>query len=106
MTIVTNEDKNTSAKVKSWLSITDAGAIITLSVPTMVNGVQVDKVTLRSPTLADSRQMDSLEPTDRNAWEEAMFCSLGQMGSSDLRGFKLKDYYRLQEGYFQLASPD
>ncbi|KAF2395396.1 phage tail assembly protein [Pseudomonas frederiksbergensis] len=87
----------------SWLSVTATHAVVTLSRPSEANGVQVDTVTLRSPTLREERAADRAAQGDAEQRELMLFAGLTEMGLKDIEGLKLLDYHRLQEGYSRLV---
>lgn len=87
----------------SWLLVTAEHAVVTLSRPSETNGVKVDKVTLRSPTLRDERAADRASQGDAEQRELMLFAGLAEVGLKDLEGLKLLDYHRLQEGYSRLV---
>ena len=89
--------------VPSWLFLTAQHAVVTLSRPSEANGVKVDKITLRSPTLRDERAADRAAQGDAEQRELMLFASLTEVGLKDLEGLKLLDYHRLQEGYSRLV---
>lgn len=87
----------------SWLLVTAEHAVVTLSRPSETNGVKVDKVTLRSPTLRDERAADRAAQGDAGQRELMLFAGLAEVGLKDLESLKLLDYHRLQEGYSRLV---
>lgn len=87
----------------SWLLVTAEHAVVTLSRPSETNGVKVDKVTLRSPTLRDERAADRAAQGDAEQRELMLFAGLAEVGLKDLESLKLLDYHRLQEGYSRLV---
>jgi hypothetical protein len=93
-------------KTPSWLAVRADGVTVTLSKPSEANGVQVDKVTLRAPTVRDIRAAQSTAGSDDEQRELNLFASLAEVGTKDLEGLTLKDYSRLQAGYFRLVQDD
>lgn len=87
----------------SWLLVTAEHAVVTLSRPSEANGVTVDKVTLRSPTLRDERAADRASQSDAGQRELMLFSGLTEIGLKDIENLLLLDYHRLQEGYTQLV---
>ena len=87
----------------SWLSVTAEHAVVMLSRPSEANGVTVDKVTLRSPTLREERAADLASQGDAEQRELMLFAGLTEIGLKDIEGLKLLDYHRLQEGYSRLV---
>ncbi|WP_349970922.1 phage tail assembly protein [Pseudomonas caspiana] len=90
----------------SWLTFAAGHAQIKLSRPAEVNGVQVDTVTMREPTVRDVRAATATSNGDSEQREMMLFASLTEMGSKDLEGLPLKDYNRLQAGYFRMVQDD
>lgn len=90
-------------KLPSWLSVTAECAVVTLSRPSEANGVKIDQVTLRSPTLREERAVDRAAQGDAEQRELMLFAGLTEVGIKDLEGLKLLDYHRLQEGYSRLV---
>ncbi|MFJ4055983.1 phage tail assembly protein [Pseudomonas sp. NPDC089743] len=96
----------TTKKLPAWLNLAADRVTVTLSKPTDMNGVQVDKVSLRSPTVRDIRAAQQGVGEDDEQRELNLFASLAEVGVKDLEGLTLKDYSRLQTGYFRLVQDD
>ncbi|MER2099762.1 MAG: phage tail assembly protein [Pseudomonas qingdaonensis] len=94
------------AKTPTWMELRAEGVSITLSKPTEANGMQVDKLHLRAPTVRDVRAAGAAAGGDDEQRELALFASLAEVGTNDLEGLTLKDYNRLQAGYFRLVQDD
>lgn len=92
-------------KTPSWLTVTDASATVRLTAPIQANGVQVDTLRLRAPTVRDIRNAQA-GGDDEEQRELGLFASLAEVGVKDLEGMALKDYTRLQAGYFRLVQDD
>ncbi|MCU9528637.1 phage tail assembly protein [Pseudomonas mosselii] len=95
-----------SKKIPAYLQVEADRVIITLSKPAECNGVQVDKLSLRAPTVRDIRAAQQLTNGDDEQRELNLFASLAEVGVKDLEGLTLKDYTRLQAGYFRLVQDD
>jgi hypothetical protein len=95
-----------SKSLPAWLSITAENALISLSRPSEINGVQVDKLTLRSPTVREVRAADRAAGGDDEQRELVLFADLAGAAIADLEGLKVVDYNRLQAGYFRLEQDD
>ena len=93
-------------KTPSWLTVRDDSVTVALSKPSQSNGVQVDALTLRAPTVRDIRAAQKTAGSDDEQREMNLFASLAEVGVSDLEGLTLKDYSRLQAGYFRLVQDD
>ena len=89
----------------TWMALQADRVTVRLSKPSEANGVQVDQLSLRAPTVRDIRtaQAGSGEEEQR---ELNLFASLAEIGVKDLEGLALKDYTRLQAGYFRLLQDD
>lgn len=93
-------------KIPSWLTVRTENVAVMLSKPSQANGVQVDQLTLRAPTVRDIRTAQSTAGNDDEQREMNLFASLAEVGTADLEGLTLKDYSRLQAGYFRLVQDD
>lgn len=103
----TQVDTGTNPKeLPKYLSVTDAGVTITLSTPSMLNGVKLDKITMRSPTVREVRKCQQAHPNDELAVDTMLFASLAEIGTEDLMGLTLKDYQRVKTGYFRMVDED
>jgi len=89
-----------------WLSVTTDQAVVTLSCPSEINGVSVDTVALRSPTVGDVRAANRDAAGDAEQRELVLFASLAGAPIADLEGLKLVDFNRLQAGYFRMDQDD
>lgn len=98
--------EKTENKLPAWLELTSAGARITLSKPKEQDGVQVDKLLLRSPTVGEYRKADKAAGGDPAEREALLFACLCDISVQDLEKLELLDYRRLQEGYFRLVPLD
>lgn len=90
----------------SWLLVTTDQAVVTLSCPTEINGVAVDKLPLRSPTVGDVRAANRDAAGDAEQRELVLFASLAGAPIADMEGLKLVDFNRLQAGYFRMDQDD
>lgn len=95
----------TQVKTPSWLKLSADGVVVKLTKPSEANGVQVDSLALRSPAVRDIRAAQSASGDDEQR-ELNLFASLAEVGVKDLEGLALKDYSRLQAGYFRLVQDD
>ncbi|HCR1541441.1 TPA: phage tail assembly protein [Pseudomonas aeruginosa] len=89
-------------RLPGWLTLDADAALVRLSRPAQCNGVSVDTLTLRAPTVRDIR----LAGDDAEERELQLFASLAQVSRQDLEGLKLSDYQRLQGAYFRLVQDD
>jgi len=93
-------------KLPQWLDVDAERVSVRLSRPSEANGVQVDSLTLRAPTVRDIRNAQLGGAKDDEQRELNLFASLAEVGVKDLEGLALKDYSRLQAGYFRLVQDD
>ncbi|WP_420220188.1 phage tail assembly protein [Pseudomonas moraviensis] len=95
-----------SALMPAWLSLTTDQVLVTLSCPSEINGVTVDKLALRSPTVGDVRAANREVGGDDELRELVLFAALSGAPVADLEGLKLVDFNRLQAGYFRMDNDD
>lgn len=95
-----------SKSLPTWLSVTAENAVVSLSRPSEINGVQIDTLTLRSPTVREVRAADRAAGGDDEQRELVLFAELAGAAISDLEGLNVVDYNRLQAGYFRLEQDD
>ncbi|KJK20349.1 phage tail assembly protein [Pseudomonas sp. NPDC087612] len=95
-----------TAKMPSWLNVSAERVVVQLSKASEANGMQVDSLSLRAPTVRDIRTAQSAASGDDEQRELNLFASLAEVGVKDLEGLSLKDYGRLQAGYFRLVQDD
>ncbi|MBU6959667.1 phage tail assembly protein [Pseudomonas sp. CVAP len=95
-------DTDYSPSMPAWLSITTDNVMVTLSCPSEINGVTVDKLALRSPTVRDVRSANREAGGDDEQRELVLFAELSGAPVADLEGLKLVDFNRLQAGYFRM----
>ncbi|MBS7440635.1 phage tail assembly protein [Pseudomonas syringae] len=88
------------------MTLTAESVSVKLTKPAEVNSVQVDTITMRAPTVRDVRTAQAAANGDAEQREMNLFASLAEMGVRDLEGLSLKDYSRLQAGYFRLVHDD
>ncbi|HEK1685633.1 TPA: phage tail assembly protein [Pseudomonas putida] len=89
-----------------WLNVAADRVTVRLSRPSEANGVQVNSLSLRAPTVRDMRNAQAGGASDDEQRELNLFASLAEVGIKDLEGLTLKDYGRLQAGYFRLVQDD
>lgn len=89
----------------SWLTVTCDSVTVILTRPAEVNGVTVAKLSLRAPTVRDIRNAQG-GAGDEEQRELNLFASLAEVGVKDLEALTVKDYTRLQTGYFRLVQDD
>lgn len=90
----------------AWLTVAAEAVTIQLSKAAEFNGVQVDRVTLREPTIGDLRTAAKLHKDDKEAQEFHLFASLAECAPGDIERLTVKNYNRIQEGYFRLVADD
>ncbi|AZO82645.1 hypothetical protein PSJE_01565 [Pseudomonas jessenii] len=89
-----------------WLQLGSGIATVTLSRPSEANGIQVDKLTLREPTVREMRAATLQGGSNEEEQEMVLFCSLASIGRADLEGLLMRDYRRLQTAYFRVGADD
>lgn len=89
-----------------WLQLGDGIATVALSRPSQANGIQVDKLSLREPTVREMRAATLQGGSNEEEQEMVLFCSLASIGRADLEGLLMRDYRRLQTAYFRLGADD
>ncbi|MFJ4154181.1 phage tail assembly protein [Pseudomonas sp. NPDC089752] len=93
-------------KQPQWLTLSAERVTVRLSRASEANGVQVDSLSLRAPTVRDIRNAQAGGSGDDEQRELNLFASLAEVAIKDLEGLALKDYSRLQAGYFRLVQDD
>ncbi|MBV7552017.1 phage tail assembly protein [Pseudomonas sp. PDM28] len=89
-----------------WLQLGSGIATVTLSRASQANGIQVDKLTLREPTVREMRAATLQGGSNEEEQEMVLFCSLASIGRADLEGLLMRDYRRLQTAYFRVGADD
>lgn len=89
-----------------WLALTEDGVTVTLAYKANITGVLLDKVTMRAPSVRDMEAAKVAGGGEYDKMEKNLFCSLIGATDADLAGLKIKDYNRLQAGYFRLVEED
>lgn len=87
-------------KIPSFLTITDTGVVVKLKKPVEANGVMVDVLTMREPTIRQLRSAKTTSGGDKEVEEMNLFSSLTEISVADLDNMGSINYGRLQEGYF------
>lgn len=95
-----------SKPLPKYLALSADSVTVTLSKAVELNGVQQDKITLRAPTVRDMRVAQTTGGLDDEQRELNLFASLAEVGVKDLEGLTVKDYTRVQTGYFRLVQDD
>ncbi|PTT97547.1 phage tail assembly protein [Pseudomonas mohnii] len=90
----------------SWLAVTAEGVTVTLAYQTNFNGVLIDKLTMRAPSVKDVEAATIAGGGSLEKMEKNLFCSLLTATEAELVSLKYKDYKRLQVGYFRLVEED
>ena len=93
-------------RLPKWLELTDEGVTVTLAYKANISGVLVDKVTMRAPSVRDMEAAKAAGGGEMDKMEKNLFCSLIMATETDLASLKIKDYNRLQAGYFRLVEED
>lgn len=98
--------KQAPEKTPAWLAVGADGATITLSRASSMNGIRQNKVTLRIPTVGDLRAAARHSKDDKEEQEIFLFASLAECAPADIEGLSMRDYNRVQDGYFRLIAED
>jgi hypothetical protein len=97
---------NLNKPLPSWLALTDEGVTVTLAYKANIGGVVVDKLTMRAPSVKDMEAAKAASGGEMDKLEKNLFCSLLAASDAELTALKIKDYNRLQAGYFRLVEDD
>ena len=89
-----------------WLALNDDGVTVTLAYKANISGILVDKVMMRAPSVRDMEAAKAAGGGEYDKMEKNLFCSLITASETDLASLKVKDYNRLQAGYFRLVEED
>lgn len=89
-------------QLPSWLTLTSDSATLTLTRPSDINGVKVEQLSLRAPTLREVRASDAIGGDDAVLREVTLFASLTDAGTKDIDGLTMVDYVRVQSAYSRL----
>lgn len=95
-----------SKPVPKYLKLTAENVTVTLTKPTEMNGIKVDTITLRAPTVRDMRMSSQTSDGDDEQRELNLFASLAEVSVKDLEGLTYKDYNRVSTGYTFLVRED
>ncbi|MFF7860795.1 phage tail assembly protein [Pseudomonas monteilii] len=95
-----------SKQAPKYLKLTAENVTVTLTKPTEMNGVKVDTITLRAPTVRDMRISSQTSDGDDEQRELNLFASLAEVGVKDLEALTYKDYNRISTGYTFLVRED
>ena len=95
-----------SKPMPKYLALTAESVTITFTKPTELNGVKVESITLRAPTVRDIRNSTKTSDGDDEQRELNLFASLAEVGVKDLEGLAYKDYNRVANGYTFLVRDD
>ncbi|HGM4965456.1 TPA: phage tail assembly protein [Pseudomonas putida] len=95
-----------SKQAPKYLKLTAENVTVTLTKPTEMNGIKVDTITLRAPTVRDMRISSQTSDGDDEQRELNLFASLAGVGVKDLEGLTYKDYNRVSVGYTFLVRED
>ena len=95
-----------NTETPSWMTLAADRVTVKLTVPVEANGVRVDTLSLRAPTVRDLRVARQTAPNDEEQQDLNLFASLAEVGIKDLDGLTVKDFNRVQAGYFRLVRDD
>ncbi|CAH0177637.1 hypothetical protein SRABI123_01357 [Pseudomonas sp. Bi123] len=92
--------------VPSWLKVSDDSVIVTMKGAVNIGGLLVDKLTMRAPTVRDQRAATATANNDYEQIEINMLCSLLTATEPEIAALSVRNYNRLQAGYFRLVEED
>lgn len=95
-----------SKPVPKYLKLTAENVTVTLTKPTEMNGIKVDTITLRAPTVRDMRMSSQTSDGDDEQRELNLFASTAEVSIKDTEGLTYKDYNRISTGYTFLVRED
>ena len=95
-----------SKKNPDWLIVGADSVVVKLSRHAEMNGVKQNQINLRVPTVGDLRAAAKQNKDDKEAQEITLFASLAGCAPADIERLTVKDYGRVQEGYFRLIADD
>lgn len=90
----------------AWMTLDHDSATIRLRHPREFGGVMTDRIRLKSPSIKLIRACRAAHPKDEEAEELMLLSSMAQIPAKDLDELDIKDYGRLQQGYFRLHTDD
>lgn len=93
-------------KIPEWLTLDHDTATVRLRHPRELGGVKVDRISMKSPSIKLVRACRASHPKDEDAEEMMILSSMSQIPISELEKLDIKDYGRLQQGYFRLYTDD
>jgi hypothetical protein len=85
-------------KKPEWLSFGVGYVDVTLSRPSLFNGVEQTSVRMREPTVADTEAASEYKGSDA-AREITALANLCDVSPDDVRKMPQRDFLRIQEGY-------
>lgn len=74
-----------SKPVPKYLKLTAENVTVTLTKPTEMNGIKVDTITLRAPTVRDMRMSSQTSDGDDEQRELNLFASTAEVSIKDWR---------------------
>ena len=93
-------------KDPSWLVVGDDSVVVTLQGTAEFGGITVDTLTMRAPTVRDTRAATATAKGDYEQIEINMLCSLLGATEKEISALTTRNYNRLQAGYFRLVEED
>lgn len=97
---------NASKKTPKWLAVSDEGAQVNMVGVVEIGGVKLDKLTMRTPTVRDLRAATATAKGDYEQVEVNMLCSLLMATEQEIAALSMRNYNRLQAGYFRMVEED
>jgi hypothetical protein len=102
--------KEKNSKDPNWLTYDEKTSVATVRFhrPVEMNGIKLDKLTLREPMVSDLRLAKKQAPDDDEQREWIVFSHLsnGAAAPGDFENMTLKNYRRVQTAYFRHLADD
>ncbi len=95
-----------SSENPAWLKLTLEHAVVRLMEPIERDGVKVDRLTLQSPSIRLSREVEAEAGDDNSKLEMLLFQRLTDTTPAELHSLTTRDYNRVRAAYFRLVHQD
>ncbi|SMF59226.1 MULTISPECIES: phage tail assembly protein [unclassified Pseudomonas] len=95
-----------SGENPAWLKLTLEHAVVHLVEPIERDGVKVDRLTLQSPSIRLSREVEAEAGDDNSKLETLLFQRLTETTPAELHSLTIRDYNRVRAAYFRLVHQD
>ncbi|MDE4537667.1 phage tail assembly protein [Pseudomonas sp. ITEM 17296] len=95
-----------SGENPAWLKLTLEHAVVRLAAPIVREGVKVDRLTMHSPSIRLSREVEAEAGDDNSKLETLLFQRLTETTPTELHSLTIRDYNRVRAAYFRLVHQD